>query len=187
MTTPYPGPDADKSTLRAWARALAPATPVESRAVTIRLAASTWTARVRRACVYLAMPGEVDLADLPAQLPDVDWVTTRTTDDPLLTVHPLDAPRERHRFGFAQPVEGARRIDPSTVDVWLVPGLAFARTGDRLGNGAGYYDRLLAHAAPSATTVGVTLARRLVDTLPREPHDVVMDLVVHEDGTSGPG
>ncbi len=180
MNSPPDGPEPDKQALRSRARRLAPATPTESAAVVGHLAAASWLAGARRACLYLAMPGEVDLAALPAHLGRVDWVTTRTGDDPLLTVHPLGSARERHRFGFDQPVAAAPRVAAATVDVWLVPGLAFAPTGDRLGNGAGYYDRLLATARPTARFVGVTLDRRVVDVLPRESHDVLMDHLVTE-------
>lgn len=169
-----------KQELRARARSLSPATPDESAAVVDRLATLSVLDDVHRACVYLAMSGEVDPAALPTRLPGIDWTTTRTGHGPLLTVHPLDAPRERHRLGYAQPVAGSPTVEAHLVDVWLVPGLAFDLEGNRLGHGAGYYDRLLGTAAPDATFVGVTLERYLATALPRQPHDQAMHLVVTE-------
>lgn len=173
-------PVARKRGLRVRARELAPATTDESIAVMQRLRTMPELARARRVCVFLAMPGEVDLAALEADVDDAHWVTTRTGDGPLLTVHDLAAPRERHRFGFEQPVTDTPRIAADTIDLWLVPGLAFDLRGNRLGNGAGYYDRLLATAHPAATFVGITLERRLFDGLPHEAHDRRMHVVVTE-------
>lgn len=182
-----PTGDASKPALRTWARALAPATPAESDQVVDRLAALPSLVAAERACLYLAMAGEVDLAGLPARLPDVTWLTTRTGASALLTVHALDSPRERHRFGFEQPIAASPRVDPGAVDAWLVPGLAFDPSGNRLGNGAGYYDRLLARAAAGAAVIGVTLERRLAPRVPHEPHDRVVRPVVTERRTIVPG
>ena len=58
--------------------------------------------------------------------------------------------------------------------VVLVPALAVDRTGTRLGRGAGFYDRTLPLAAPTARLVAVVRDDELVDELPAEPHDVRM-------------
>lgn len=52
----------------------------------------------------------------------------------------------------------------------FVPGLAFTRDGRRLGQGGGYYDRLLAER-PDLRAIGVGFACQLVEDLPSEPHD----------------
>ncbi len=171
---------ADKQAWRRRAGDLAPATDDESRAVVARLATLPAVTGATRVCLFLPMPGEVDLRALPAVLPDASWVTTRTGAGPALTVHDLDAPLERHPFGYDQPRVDAPVHDPASVDAWLVPGLAFDHDGTRLGHGVGYYDRLLARRGPEATTIAVTLERRVVASLPREDHDVAMDLVVTE-------
>jgi len=71
-----------------------------------------------------------------------------------------------------------RRADPAEARVVLVPGLAFDRAGGRVGYGAGYYDRFL--AGLRATTVGLAYSLQLRDAVPREPHDVTLDLVITE-------
>ena len=58
--------------------------------------------------------------------------------------------------------------------VVLVPALAVDRAGVRLGRGAGFYDRSLPLAAPTARLVAVVRDDELVDQLPAEPHDVRM-------------
>jgi 5-formyltetrahydrofolate cyclo-ligase len=70
--------------------------------------------------------------------------------------------------------------DPRSLDVVIVPGLAFTRDGDRLGQGGGWYDRFLADV--SCTTIGVGFALQVVEELPVADHDVRLDIVITEDG-----
>ena len=60
------------------------------------------------------------------------------------------------------------------ASVILVPALAVDHRGARLGRGAGFYDRALPLAAPSARLIAVVRDEELVDELPAEPHDVPM-------------
>lgn len=60
------------------------------------------------------------------------------------------------------------------VEVVLLPALAVARTGVRLGQGGGYYDRLAPLLPPSAPRVAVLHDHELVAWLPTEPHDIVV-------------
>lgn len=86
----------------------------------------------------------------------------------------------RRRFGIWEPVGPA--IDVATVDFALVPGLAFTRDGRRLGRGRGYYDRFLARLRPDCFKCGIGYDFQLVDDLPTEPHDVLLDAVVMPNG-----
>ncbi len=67
-------------------------------------------------------------------------------------------------------------VDPSTIDLIIVPGVAFTIAGGRLGHGKAYYDRFL--PGTRAFTVGACFHEQLVDDLPIEPHDVLLDLVI---------
>ena len=71
--------------------------------------------------------------------------------------------------------------DPRTIDVVIVPGTAFTRGGDRLGQGGGWYDRFLRTVRPDCVTVGVAFGPQIVDELPVEAHDVRLDHVVTDD------
>lgn len=81
-------------------------------------------------------------------------------------------------FGIAEPGPEAEVCDPADLDLIVVPGVAFAPDGRRLGRGRGYYDRYLAQPGLRALKVGVGYAHQLVGALPAEPHDVTMDVVV---------
>ena len=79
------------------------------------------------------------------------------------------------RFGLQEPAEPWLSEDAiAAATVVLVPALAVDRTGVRLGRGAGFYDRSLPLAAPTARLVAVVRDDEFVDRLPAEPHDVRM-------------
>ncbi len=170
---------ASKSELRTWALDLPPPSPIESEAIAARVAAWLDTVPSGLVLVYLSMPGEIR-AERVAELASAghEFATTRTPPRGPLTIHPLSAKRERHRFGYEQPVADSPTIDPADLTVVLVPGLTFDEDGNRIGWGKGYYDRLL--ASTDAVRVGLTLERRVSVGIPVEPHDRAMDFLATE-------
>jgi len=83
-------------------------------------------------------------------------------------------------FGLLEPNPKNEETDLGSLDVMFVPGLAFDVKGYRLGYGGGFYDRMLRET--SALKVGVCYSFQLVESLPVEPHDVPVDLILTEDG-----
>lgn len=69
-------------------------------------------------------------------------------------------------------------VDPAALDVVVVPGLAFTVDGHRLGQGGGHFDRFLNRLSPGCSRIGVGFREQLVDAVPVEPHDVVLDVVI---------
>ena len=74
----------------------------------------------------------------------------------------------------------AKNVRPEELDVVMVPGTAFDPRGGRMGQGKGYYDRLLANARADAPLVGMAFDCQVFDEIPVAPHDVFMDLVLTE-------
>jgi 5-formyltetrahydrofolate cyclo-ligase len=74
----------------------------------------------------------------------------------------------------------AKRVQPEELDVVMVPGTAFDPRGGRMGQGKGYYDRLLSRARPDAPLVALAFDCQIFDEIPVAPHDVFMDLVLTE-------
>ena len=68
--------------------------------------------------------------------------------------------------------------DPQSIDVVIVPGVAFTADGDRLGQGGGWYDRLLAQVRDDCTSIGVAFDEQLVDDLPTDDHDRPVDIII---------
>jgi 5-formyltetrahydrofolate cyclo-ligase len=77
----------------------------------------------------------------------------------------------------------AKVVRPEELDLVMVPGTAFDPRGGRMGQGKGYYDRLLSAARPDAPLVGMAFDCQVFDEIPVAPHDVFMDLVLTETRT----
>ena len=75
-------------------------------------------------------------------------------------------------------------VNRADIGLALVPGLAFDRSGGRLGQGGGYYDRWL--AGFSGFTAALCRAPLLLERLPAEGHDLPVALVLTEEGLYGP-
>ena len=67
-----------------------------------------------------------------------------------------------------------------TIDLIIVPGAAVDAAGRRLGLGAGYYDRFMAERAPQASRIALTFDCQLVDEVPVESHDQLVNMVITE-------
>jgi 5-formyltetrahydrofolate cyclo-ligase len=129
---------------------------------------------------YLAFGSEISLAALH-QDGSKTFYMTRAWDDNTLTIHPLTKELETHRYGFLQPGASAPLIDTSEIDLVLVPGLCFDRSGTRLGYGKGHYDRLLPKLL-HVPRVGVTIETLIVEKLPNDTFDVPMSHLLSEAG-----
>lgn len=79
-------------------------------------------------------------------------------------------------YGLMEPEEGCPAAAPEEIGLVLVPGTAFDRSGGRLGQGGGYYDRFLARTR--ALTVGVCHDFALIARVPAEAHDARMDYIL---------
>jgi 5-formyltetrahydrofolate cyclo-ligase len=123
---------------------------------------------------YLASGAELDLDGLHRRLWDAGTrlLVPRVAGPGLLAWSQLRAgqPTVIGAHGIREVDPGQSHTEPlPETAVLLVPGLAFAPDGRRLGQGGGYYDRLLVgHAGVS---VGVGFACQRCDELPGDAHD----------------
>ncbi|MGL4595594.1 MAG: 5-formyltetrahydrofolate cyclo-ligase [Thermoguttaceae bacterium] len=91
----------------------------------------------------------------------------------------------RGKFGILAPhdllqEDESRRVSPLEIDVMLVPGLAFDEQKFRLGRGHGFYDRFIAECRPDVRTISLAFDCQIVDSVPRENHDLPVSLIVTE-------
>lgn len=91
-------------------------------------------------------------------------------------------PLGRGPYGIRQPPDAAPELEPELV---FVPLLGFTAAGERLGQGAGHYDRWLA-AHPGVPAYGLAWDCQLVEDLPTEPHDRPLDGVITPTRLYGP-
>lgn len=138
-----------------------------------------------------AITEEVDLTSLHhtlmgrgmLALPRIDW-ENRTMQAWRLAAAPLLEASEHlvvHRHGVPEPRNGAV-VAPTELRAVLVPGLAFDRSGARLGRGAGFYDRYLDAIGPRTRLIGVCFGSQVVERVPTEVHDRCVDALVTERG-----
>lgn len=137
---------------------------------------------------YVAVRSEVPTLPLLEEM----WRTGKGVVLPLVTGTTLALVRVRSAaelapgtFGILEPdpvisARAERRVQPSEVDLFLVPGVAFDRRGGRIGYGQGFYDRLLARARAGAVTVGVAFESQVVASIPVGPKDVHLRHLVTE-------
>lgn len=82
-------------------------------------------------------------------------------------------------YGINEP-QGGTPMNACEIDVVVVPGVAFTDCGVRMGRGKGFYDRYLSQSGSRALKIGVCYSEQIVDDIPTEPHDVVMDAVIYK-------
>ena len=142
------------------------------------------TAKPQSLASYVALADEVALEELhrwwwslalPLWLPKVSGPGQ-------LTWHPVTASEQltTGAYGIREPdpLHVPAAPLPATATV-LVPGVGFTETGLRLGQGGGFYDRLLAtHAGP---TIGVAYRCQIVETIPTGPWDRSVTMVIFPD------
>lgn len=85
----------------------------------------------------------------------------------------LEPPRDR--WGDAD-----KEVQPGELDIVMVPGVGFDRQGGRMGNGQGYYDRLLEQVRPGCPLVAICYESQLFAEILVGPHDVFMDKIITE-------
>jgi 5-formyltetrahydrofolate cyclo-ligase len=74
-----------------------------------------------------------------------------------------------------------KQVAVESLDLIMVPGVAFDRRGARMGHGKGYYDKLLQHARRDTPLIALAFECQLFDEIPVADHDVFMDFVITED------
>ncbi len=86
------------------------------------------------------------------------------------------------RYGILEPKPDLPPASPNELAqiTFLVPGVAYDASGNRLGRGKGYYDRLLQNCTQKVT--GVFFRFQKLERIPAEAHDRRLDRVVNEDG-----
>lgn len=149
-------------------------------AITTRLLALPWIPNAHRIALYASLGSEVDTGHafaalrsrgvtccFPAVLPENRLQFVDVTD--LRQLRP-------GTYGIREPAGAAVTLE--TVDLMILPGLAFDAQGVRLGYGGGYYDRALTHF--NGICVGLAYAVQVHAALPVAAHDRAMDVVVTE-------
>ncbi len=178
-----------RSLLAAQLKQITPSQRLEwSQKVCEGILASSWYRGAASLFVFLSDPQEPDLGEVVRAClgsgrtvcaPRMDWATSV-----MQACEVLDPARDvvASRYGLTEPAAHCRVVAPGTIDLVLIPGIAFDRSGNRLGRGGGFYDRFLAQSELRARRLGVAFDLQIVPDVPSERHDARMDAVVTPSG-----
>lgn len=141
--------------------------------------------KAKRIMAFLAMKGESNLDGLiaralsdgkevyvPVCLPERQMEAGRLLDMDHFVRGPL---------GLRDLPKGYDTVSPEKLDLVLVPGVACDREGNRLGVGAGYYDRYLVHV-PFEKRIAALWDFQVAEAIPSEPFDERMAKIVTDKG-----
>lgn len=132
-------------------------------------------------CVYFSLTDEVAThAFISDLLKDGKTICIPKITDSSLSLYKITtfSDLEISKLGIHEPVHTSNQISGEQVDAFIIPGIAFDRYGTRIGWGKGYYDKLL--TSVTQPKIGLAFSEQIFPLLPRENHDIVMDIIVTE-------
>ena len=109
-------------------------------------------------------------------IPHINQKTKR-----MLAYEVKDMDKELHigPYGIQQPKrENKKPVGVKSIDLVVVPGIAFGQDGQRLGRGGGYFDRFLKKLPKKTLKVGLAFNFQIIKDIPLFSHDVPVDLVL---------
>lgn len=151
-----------------------------------QLAARAAFARLEESAAFIMADRILLYHSLPDELPTIEFIDKWNGRKQLflprvnginLDILPCDRSRMHlGAFNIEEP-DGDDTVDISSIEVVIVPAVAFDRYGNRVGRGKGYYDRLLANS--SATKIGIGYDFQFIDEdIDADTHDVPLDIII---------
>jgi 5-formyltetrahydrofolate cyclo-ligase len=138
----------------------------------------------KRICFYMSINSEVATREMIEQAMQDKQVFLPITNKKEHTLIIAEAKSlgdlKEGPYGVYEPkTDYVMAVNRAQIDLFIVPGVAFDPNGGRIGYGKGYYDQLL--KGLSAVKVGLSYEFQIVDRIPREEHDVNVDIIVTEE------
>ena len=132
--------------------------------------------------LFAPMPDEVNIWPLLEQALAEGKILSLPRYDPIkkiyaaAQVNDLELDLVTAVFEIQEPAAHCCEIPLANIDLALIPGVGFDLSGNRLGRGKGFYDRLL--VGFGGVKCGVALDEQIMETFATEDHDVRMDVVL---------
>ncbi len=134
--------------------------------------------KAKTVMVYLAKADEVDTSPLIDEArAEGKEVVVPVVEGDNLRVCRLTKELEKSDLGILEPVK-RDQIDMEDIDLVIVPGRAFAPTGQRIGRGKGYYDRFLSGLDKNVSTIGICFSCQMFPVLPVSEQDKEVSAVI---------
>ncbi len=125
-------------------------------------------------CTYIPLESEIDINN---ELFGYQKLLTTFLDSKQLSICIYEEPFIKNKLNVFEPENPSVE---TKVDVFLIPGLAFTTDGKRLGRGGGFYDQML-NFYPNSLKIGITSNERVLQDIPIEDHDILLDYVFTND------
>lgn len=181
-----------KSEMRRRLRDVLNAMPVTERhaksiAACALLGASPEFQQAKTVMLYLSTPTELDTAPLALKcwqagktvvVPKVSWDQRRMLP---VEITSLQTNMTTTGPGIREPI-GGKPVPVEFIDLVVVPGLGFTRTGFRIGRGMGFYDRFLALPDFCGVSCGLAFEEQIMEELPLQHHDVPLAMLTTDGG-----
>ena len=176
MTTP------DKRTIRRAVRAeIAKLSSSEKKSISSQIfSAIAELQEVRQASVvalFASLPDEPQTGEIIEQLAQSKRIVLPRIEGEEMKFYDISEGLREGAFSIMEPI-ATTPVEPSEIDVMIVPGVAFTSDGARLGRGKGFYDKYLSLNGFRAYTIGVCYPCQIVENIPTEEHDRSLDRVV---------
>lgn len=130
--------------------------------------------------IYLPIEGEVDVSPIMVKYPGHQFALPKIIEDEMYFA--------KYSMGYMlqNNPDYPRIMEPKsdnfvTPQIILVPALAYDIKGNRLGRGAGHYDKYFGRYKDMITKVGISFNKNIIESLPTEDHDCSMDYLVSEE------
>ena len=134
--------------------------------------------RAKTVLLYHSISDEVNTHDLINEAIKSKTVLLPTVVGEELELHSYTTFSNTHKGSFdIIESDGPLFTDYQSIDLAVIPGMAFDVMGNRLGRGKGYYDRLLPKL--QCPLIGICFPFQFIENIPIEPHDKKVDFVIH--------
>ena len=97
----------------------------------------------------------------------------------LMKVENLENQLKRGPRGVQEPnTTKSKKVPIDSIDIAIVPGIAFDEKGARIGTGMGFYDRLIPNLPITTRKVALSFEDQLIQQVPMEHHDKHVDIII---------
>jgi len=152
----------------------------KSMAISVQLRGLKYFQDAETILFYMSKGSEVQTRELIEQCIGVKNIVLPTTHKDQLVLSELKNMKELKKgaYGILEP-KTLHEVHPEEIDLAIIPGVVFDRTGARIGYGKGYYDKILGRI--KAPKIALAYSSQLVKQLPNEDHDVDVDYIITEE------
>ena len=131
-------------------------------------------------CLYYPMKTEVNILSFLMKQKGKQFCLPRYNrqrkEYEIALVNKLDVEVIKGKYDIYEPKSDCPTINKAKIGLWIVPAIAFDSKGNRIGNGYGYYDKLLQNS--TGFHLGLGFDFQLLDRVPSESHDQKVDYIL---------